>query len=107
MPREDLNIKVQWHKQWGEKNLIENAATTWAKHEPDFNHLLVCLFYHENPNGFQGHSFSVLITRGCFPFYFTMDGIVVLKLFDVFCRFICDPGGQSPSTLIIRDLPLP
>jgi len=22
--------------------MIEKAATTWAKHEPDFNHLLVC-----------------------------------------------------------------
>jgi len=32
--------------------MIEKATTTWAKHEPDFNHLLVCLSYHENPKGF-------------------------------------------------------
>jgi len=93
MPREDLYIKEQWHKQWGEEKMIEKATTTWAKHEPDFNHLLVCLSYHANPKGFQGHSFSILITRGCFPFCFTVDIIVVLKLFDVFCRFIFDPGG--------------
>jgi len=31
----------------------------------------------------------------------------VLKLFDVLCRLVFDPGGQSPSTLIIRDSPLP
>jgi len=64
--------------------------------------MLVCLSYHENPKGFQGHSFSILITRGCFPFCFVVDSIVVLKLFDVFCRFIFDSEGQSPSTLIIR-----
>jgi len=93
MPREDLNIKAQWHKHWGEEKMLEKAATTRTKHEPNFNHLLVCLFYHENPKGFQGHSFSILITRGCFPFCFTVDSIVVLKLFDVFCRFIFDPGG--------------
>jgi len=83
--------------------MIEKAATTWAKHEPDFNHLIVCLTYHENPKGFQGHFFSILITMGCSPFCFTMNSIVVLKLFDVFCRFIFDPGGQSLSTFIIRD----
>jgi len=33
MPREDLYITEQWHKQWGEENMIEKAATTWAKHE--------------------------------------------------------------------------
>jgi len=48
MPREDLYIKEQWHKQWGEENMIEKAATTWTKHEPAFNHLIVCLAYHEN-----------------------------------------------------------
>jgi len=83
--------------------MIEKATITWATHEPDFNHLLVCLSYLENPKGFQGHSFSIMITMGCFPLCFTMNRIVVLKLFDVFCRFIFDPGGQSPNTLIIRD----
>ena len=107
MPREDVNIKEQWHKKWGEERMIEKAATTLTKHEPDFNHLLIYLFYHENPKGFQGHSFSVIVIRGCFPFCFTLDSIVVLKLFDVFRRFIFDPGGQPPNTLIIRDWPLP
>jgi len=107
MPREDLYIKEQWHKQWGEEKMIEKAATTWAKHEPDFNHLLVCLSYHENPKGFQGHYFSIIISMGCFPSCFTVDSIVVLKLFVIFCRFIFDPEGQSPSTLIIRDQPIP
>jgi len=103
MPSEDLYIKEQWHKQWGEEKMIEKVTTTWATHEPDFNHLLVCLSYSENPKGFQGHSFSIMITMDCFPLCFTVNSIVVLKLFDVFCRFIFDPGGQSPSTLIIRD----
>ena len=103
MPRKDLYIKEQWHKQWGEGKMIEKASTTWATHEPDFNHLLVCLSYPENPKGFKGPSFYIMITMGCFPFCFTVNSIVVLKLFDVFCRFIFDPGGQSPSTLIIRD----
>jgi len=107
MPRKDLYIKEQWHKQWGEEKMIEKVATTWAKHEPNFNHLIVCLAYHENPEGFQGHSFSILITMGCFPFCFIVDSLVVLKLFDVFCRFIFDPRRQSPRTLIIRDWPLP
>jgi len=87
--------------------MIEKETTTWATHEPDFNHLLMCLSYPENPKGFQGHSFSIMITMGCFPLCFIVNSIVVLKLFDVFCRFIFDPGGQSPSTLIIRDWPLP
>jgi len=103
MPREDLYLKEQWHKQWGEQKMIKRATTTWATNEPDFNHLLVCLSYSENLKGFQGHSFSIMITIGCFPLCFTVNSIVVLKLFDVFCRFIFDPGGQSPSTLIIRD----
>jgi len=106
MPREDLYIKEQWHKQWGEERMIEKATTTWATHEPAFNHLLVCLSCPENPKGFQGHFFSIMITMGCFPFCFTMDNIVVFKLFDLFYRFIFDPGGQSPNTLIIRDWPL-
>ena len=93
MPREDLYIKEKWHKQWGEDKMIEKATITWATHEPDFNHLLMCLSYLENPKGFQGHSFSIMITMGCFPLCFTMNRIVVLKLFDVFCRFIFDPGG--------------
>jgi len=67
MPREDLYIKEQWHKQWGEEKMMEKAATTWAKHEPDFNHLIVCLASHENTEGFQGHSFSILIIMGCSP----------------------------------------
>ena len=103
MPREDLYIKKQWHKQWGEEKMIEKAATTWAKHEPDFNHLIVCLAYHENPEEFWGHSFSILIIMDCSPFCFTVNSILVVKLFDMFCRFIFDPGGQSLSTLIIRD----
>jgi len=52
MPREDLYIKEQWHKQWDEEKMIEKADTTWVKHEHDFNHLIVCLAYHENPEGF-------------------------------------------------------
>ncbi|QCD82758.1 hypothetical protein DEO72_LG2g3099 [Vigna unguiculata] len=40
---EDLNIKAQWHKHWGEEKMLEKAATTRTKHEPNFNHLLVCL----------------------------------------------------------------
>ena len=28
MLREDLYIKEQWHKQWGEEKIIEKAATT-------------------------------------------------------------------------------
>jgi len=32
--------------------MIEKAATTWAKHEPDFNNLLVRFSYHENHKGF-------------------------------------------------------
>jgi len=103
MPREDLYIKEQWHKQWGEEKMIEKAITTWATHESDFNHLLVCLSYPENPTGFQGHSFSIMITMAYFPLCFIVNSIVVLKLFDVFCRFIFDPRGQSPTTLIIRD----
>jgi len=83
--------------------MIEKATTTWATHEPDFNHLLWCLSYLENPKGFQKHSFSIMITMGCFPLCFTVNSIVVLKLFDVLCRFIFVLGGQSPSTLIIRD----
>ncbi|QCE03938.1 hypothetical protein DEO72_LG8g1970 [Vigna unguiculata] len=61
---EDLYIKEQWHKQWDEEKMIEKETTTWATHEPDFNHLLMCLFYAENPKGFQGHSFSIMITMG-------------------------------------------
>ena len=102
MPREDLYIKEQWH----EERMIEKATTTWATHEPAFNHLLVCLSCPENPKGFQGHSFSIMITMGCFPFCFTVDNTIVFKLFDLFYRFIFDPGGQSPNTLIIRDWPL-
>jgi len=83
--------------------MIEKATTTWATHEPDVNHLLACLSYPKNPKGFQGHSFSIMITMGCFPFCFIVNSIVVLKLFDVFCRFIFDLEGQSLSTLIIRD----
>jgi len=41
MPREYLYIKEQWHKQWGEEKMIDKEATTWAKYEPDFNHLLL------------------------------------------------------------------
>ncbi|QCD93473.1 hypothetical protein DEO72_LG5g1548 [Vigna unguiculata] len=26
---EDLYIKEQWHKQWGEERMIEKATTTW------------------------------------------------------------------------------
>jgi len=107
MPREDLYIKKQWHKQWGEEKRMEKATTTWAKHEPDFNHLIMCLASHENPEGFQGHSFSILIIMGCSPFCFTVNSILMVKLFDVFCRFIFDPGGQSLSTLIITHWPLP
>jgi len=107
MPREKLYIKEQWPKQWGEEKMMEKAATTWAKHEPDFNHLIVCLASYESPEGFQGHSFSILIIMGCSPFCFTVNSILVVKLFDVFCRFIFDPGGQSLSTLIITDWPLP
>jgi len=105
MPREDLYIKEQWHKQWDEEKIIEKATTTWAKQEPAFNHLIVCLSYHENPEGFQGHSFSILIIMGCSPFCSTVNSILVVKLFDVFCRFIFNPGRQSFNTLIIRDWP--
>jgi len=107
MPREDLYIKEQWHKQWGEEKIIEKATTTWAKHEPAFNHLIVCLAYHENPEGFQGHSFSILIIMGCSPFCSIVNSILVVKLVDMFCRFIFDPGGQSFSTSIITNWPLP
>jgi len=87
----------------GEEKMIEKAETTWGKHKPNSHHILVCLSYHENPKGFQGHFFSVLITMGVFPFCFTVNSIVVFKLFYVFCRFVFDPGAQSPRTLIIRD----
>jgi len=103
MPRKDLYINEKWHKQRGEERTIEMETTTWATHEPAFNHLLVCLSYPENPKGFQGHFFYIMITMGCFHLCFTVNSIIVLKLFDVFCMFIFDPGGQSPSTLIIRD----
>ena len=86
--------------------MIEKATTIWTTHELAFNHLLVCLSYPENPKGFQGHSFSIMIIIGCFPFCFTVDNIIVFKLFDLFYRFIFDPGEQSPNTLIIRDWPL-
>jgi len=48
--------------------MIEKAKTTWGKHEPDSHHMLVCLFYHENPKGFQRHSFSVLFNMVFFLF---------------------------------------
>jgi len=70
--------------------MIEREETRLEKYEPIIETMLVCL-------SCNGH----------IPRLFLSYVVPMLKLFDVFCSLVFDPVGKSPSTLIIRDWPLP
>jgi len=90
MPREDLNIKEQRHKQWGEEKMIEKEGTRLEKYEPIFETMLVCLSCSEH---FPRLFLSFVVYLSVLPCCFLENKKVVLKFFNVFCRLAFNPRG--------------
>jgi len=56
--------------------------------------------------GDQSHTYNWVVCLSNIHFLFFEHFIFNLKLFDDLCKWVFDPAGRPPKSLIIRDWPL-
>lgn len=91
MPKEDLHIKEQWDKQWGEEKMINKEETSLE----NFEHIPIAMMVKTCNEHIPKHccpSMNYIRSPIC------RNREIVLKLLDDFCRFVFDPGGPWPAT---------
>ena len=121
LPMDKLFIKEQWHRQWKEERILREDL--FIKQQGDqqwedkmmikkdtsleiYGHELACLPISNKPMGDQSHTYNWVVCLSNIPFLFFEHFIFNLKLFDDLCRWVFDPEGRPPKSLIIRDWPL-
>ena len=118
LPMDELLIKEQWHQQWKEERILhedlfikQQGDQQWEDKimiKQDTNieiyaHELACLPIPNKPMGDQSHIYNLVVCLSNIPFLFFEHFISNLKLFNDLCRWVFDPGGRPPKSLIIRD----
>ena len=68
-----------------------------------YAHELACLLILNKPMGDQNYTYNLVVCLSNIPFLFFDHFLSNLKLFDDLCRWVFDPGGRPPKSLIIRD----
>jgi len=87
---------------WRRKEITKEEGSETKKCV--FKNLSFCVFF--SCMDIQRHSFFFWLMRIFYPLCVCVNRTLILKLFDVFFKFVFGFGGRIPSILIIRYLSL-